>query len=151
MKVFIDPELKDSVIEEWVRKVLNVVDGKLLDDLTVKIIEPTNKVDRFQLGLCTGPKEVEVYGRKATWKYYDVKRDVAETLFHEVCHANDPADQETIKKTIIEEAKKRIASGDAMYTLDGEICMLVYNHPREVRARAFAEKMMRQVKEKLAF
>jgi len=149
LNILIDDELKDIITEEWIGSVLNVIDPKMLDNLTLKIIEPS-KYDNYQdkidsgkwddedvqreisrrrlLGFSPGPKEAELHIRRAAWSFYTVRRDLVKALYHEVYHANDPERNEDWRPGIWEHP--------------------VLNHTREVRATAYSEKIFRRLKDK---
>lgn len=150
MNILIDEELVGIVTEEWIESVLSIVDPKMLENLTLRIIEPSkydihqDKIDsgdwddedvrkevgrRLQVGQCTGEKEAELYLRKTGWTYYRGRRDYARALFHEIYHANDLEKNEDWKPE---------------HTWQDP----VWNHPREVRARAFTDQMWRKLKNK---
>jgi len=149
MRIDIDEQLTELVSEEWFGEVLSVVDEDLLRSLSIEIIEPTRywlpysdkelkeklrpvdlekylreRQKRNRLGRCTGPKRVELYITEDRWTKN--RSDLEEALFHEVYHANDP-----------EFPTEAPCRG---LTLEGYL-----RSPREVRARAFAERMLREL------
>jgi len=151
MEIIVDEELKDCVTEDWIKKILSVVPSEMLENLIVRIAEPTkywkplserdlienwDRQDvqrelskRLTMGASPKPKEVEVKVVKKAWLYYRCRRDVARVLYHEVYHAND--------LNGLDEGK-RVRLSMEEYE----------NHPREVRARAFERKMFQCLKGK---
>ncbi len=147
-KIIIDDELKTTLSAGWVKRVIDVVNKDMQKGLTIRIIEPS-KFDkpldlakegwtdadgrelarRMRIGESTGPKYTVVYVRKPAWdEYYTVRRDYAKTLLHEIYHANDPEFNVEWEPTGWEDPYR--------------------DHPREVRAREFTDKMFRKLKDK---
>ncbi len=147
-KIIIDDELKTTLPVSWVERVIDVVNKNMKEGLTIRIIEPS-KFDkpldlgkegwteaderelgrRMRIGESTGPKHAVVYVRKLAWdEYYTVRRDYAKVLLHEIYHAND-------SEFDVEWEPK---GWEHPYR----------DHPREVRARKFADKMFRKLKNK---
>ncbi len=151
LKLIIDDELSGIITEDWIRTVLAVVDPNMLTDLTIKIIEPS-KDDKYQemfdspgfnwedeklreelgrrmrMGLYPGEKTVEVYMRRGAWMYYTARRTIIINLYHEIYHANDPNVNEEWKPNPVESP--------------------YWDHPREIRARNFANKTFQRIKDK---
>lgn len=143
MKFEIDEELKDCITEDWLDKVLSVVPPKMLENLTLRIIEPHWKLltekellnnpekimERMQYA--SSPKEfvAVIKIRKEARNYYTTKRMVALAIYHEIFHANDKSD--------LNEPRNKKCNADEYF-----------NNPREVRARAFEKKMFRKLKNK---
>ncbi len=151
MEIKIDDELKELITEDWVKNTLRVVDTDMLTDLTIKIIDPS-KQDKYQeifdssdvnwedeklmeelarrmlMGFCPGEKIAELNIRRGAWMLYMARRAYTQALYHEVYHANDPNRDEDWEPEPWQDP--------------------VWNHPREVRARAFMNKMYRRLKDK---
>jgi hypothetical protein len=141
MKLEIDEELKDCITEEWLGKVLAVVPPKMLENLTLRIIEPhwepleaTEETidevnERFHWAFSPENQVAVLKVRKESWKYYSSKRAVAKTIYHEIFHANDLEDIKLPRNKQVSEEE-------------------YLNDPREIRARAFEKKMFRCLKHK---
>lgn len=151
MKIIIDDELKALVAKDWVKNVLRVVDPNMLTDLTIRIIDPS-KHDKYQeifsspdsdwgnekvrkelsrrrlMGFSPDEKIAELYIRRGAWIHYTARREYAKVLYHEIYHANDPNRDEDWEPKLWQDP--------------------VWNHPREVRARAFMDKTYRCLKDK---
>ncbi len=151
MRIIIDEELRDFITEDWIRTVLDVVDPTMLIGLTVKIIEPS-KDDKYQggfdssgfdwddvklveelarrtrMGSYIGEKTVEVYMRSGAWVYHSARKIFVMILYHEIYHANDPNVNEEWAPSLVESP--------------------YWDHPREVRARAYAHKTYHGLKNK---
>lgn len=151
MKIIIDEELRDIITEDWLRKVLDVVDPTMLTGLVLKIIEPS-KDDKYQeifdspgfdwndkklteelgrrlrLGTCPDKKTAEVYIRRGAWMYYGNRRGFVRSLYHEIYHANDPNINADWKPNHLENP--------------------YWDRPSEIRARKFTDKTFQQLKDK---
>ena len=147
-KIIIDGELQVTIPVGWVKRVISTVDENMLEGLTIRIIEPSKfdkpldlrketwtKADEKELGLrmrigeSTGPKYAVLYVRKPAWdEYYTVRRECAKALLHEIYHANDPEFDVEWEPTGWEDPYR--------------------DHPREVRARKFADRMFKRIKNK---
>ena len=146
MNIIIDDELKDLITEDWINKILEIVNPDMLKDLIIRIIEPS-KYDRdmdfndwsneetlrelgrrLRGGTYPGGKTIEVFIRRSAWTFYSARRFLVRMLYHEIYHANDP--------NIHEDWEPR--GWESPY----------WDRPNEVRARSFEKRMFRRLKNK---
>ncbi len=146
MNILIDDELKDLITEDWIIKILEVVNPDMLKDLIIRVIEPSKydkEVDfndwsneetlkelgrRLRGGTYPGGKTVELFVYRRAWTLYTMRRTLVRLLYHEIYHANDPNIDEDWEPS----------GWDHPY----------WDRPNEIRARTFERKTFRRLKDK---